>query len=55
LPSFFIKDGLEQGIEQGQKNKQIEIAKRLLDKKMEISTISEITGLTIQEIETLND
>lgn len=50
-----LKDGLEQGIEQGQKNKQIEIAKRLLDKKMEISTISEITGLTIQQIEKLND
>lgn len=49
------QNGLKDGLEQGQKNKQIEIAKKLLDKKMEISTISEITGLTIQEIEKLND
>lgn len=50
-----LKEGIKQGIEQGEKNKQIEIAKKLINKKMEISIISEITGLTIQEIENLNN
>lgn len=41
------------GIEQGSKQKEIEIAKNMLNKDMDIETISEITGLTKEKIETL--
>ena len=35
------------------KNKQIEIAKKMKEKKMDIEQIKEITGLTTQEIDIL--
>jgi hypothetical protein len=42
------KIGLERGLEQGAKNKQLEIAKSLLD-VLDIETISIKTGLSIEE------
>lgn len=45
-----IEQGLEQGIEQGMEQAKIEIAKSMLEKKMDINTISEITGLQIEKI-----
>ena len=45
--------GIEQGIEQGEKNKCIQIAKKMLEKKIDITVISEVTGLTKEEIENL--
>jgi predicted transposase/invertase (TIGR01784 family) len=47
-----MKEGLEQGIEQGEKRKAIEIAKNLSD-VLDAKTISLKTGLTIQEIESI--
>ena len=51
------KKGIEQGIEQGReeekKIRSIEIAKSMLKKEMEVSLISEITGLSIEEINNL--
>ena len=51
------KNGIEQGIEQGReeekKIRSIEIAKSMLKKEMEVSLISEITGLSIEEINNL--
>jgi len=47
------KKGLEQGFEQGSKNEKLEIAKNMLNKKMDMEIISEITGLTNDEIENL--
>ena len=51
------KLGLEQGLEQGQKlgeiNKEKEIAKKLKQKNITLEEISEITGLSIDEIEKL--
>lgn len=44
---------MKQGIEQGEKTKQIEIAKKLLKLKMPINKIIEITELSRQEIEKL--
>ncbi len=38
---------------EGSKQKEIEIAKNMLNKNMDINTISEITGLTKEEIESL--
>ncbi len=43
------KDGLKKGIEQG----KIEIAKKMKDKSMSISDISDLTGLTTDEIQRL--
>ena len=47
------KDGIEEGKSIGIKERTIEIAQNMLKKKMSIEDISEITGLTIQEIEKL--
>ena len=41
----------EEGIKTGEKNKQIEIAKIMLKKGMDIKLVAEITNLTIKEIE----
>ena len=45
--------GLEVGIEQGAQQKEIEIAKKMKQKNMTSEEISEITGLTKEEIEKL--
>ena len=42
--------GVAQGIEKGEFKRNIEIAKNLLIKKMNIQDIEEITGLTVKEI-----
>ena len=54
---LFREEGIELGIKQGEKKgvkkKQLEIAKKLLDKKMSVNEIAEITGLSKEEIEKL--
>ena len=45
-----MERGRKEGMEEGSKKEKIEIAKKMLDKKMDIAIISEITGLTIEEI-----
>ena len=45
--------GISKGIEQGSQNKQIEIAKNMLNLNMDVNLISNITGLSIEEIESL--
>ena len=54
-----LNQGLEKGITQGkqqgiEQNKQ-ENAKKMLELKMDLETISKITGLTIEEIESLRN
>lgn len=49
-----LEHGLEQGMEAGAKDKQIEIAKLMLEKNIETNIISELTGLTVDEISELN-
>ena len=51
----YIQKGFEQGIEQGIEQKNIEIAKKMLAKDTDINFISEITGLSIEEINKIND
>ncbi len=46
--------GIEKGIEKGEKNKAIEIAKNLLD-ILDDETISMKTGLTIEEVKALRE
>ena len=48
-----ISKGISEGILEGGKEKSIEIAKKMLQKKENILEISEYTGLTIEEIESL--
>jgi predicted transposase/invertase (TIGR01784 family) len=47
------KEGLEQGLEQGEKNKAIEIAKNLKASGMSLNDVSKFTGLSKEEIESL--
>ena len=49
-----LEEGIEQGIEQGRKAEKIEIARSLLD-QLPISAIAQATGLTIAEIEHLQN
>ena len=46
--------GREEGREEGAKKKSFDIAKRMLEKGIDIETISELTGLTEKEISELN-
>ena len=48
-----FKKGIADGIEQGEKNKSILIAKGMKNKNMDILLISELTGLTVDEINKL--
>ena len=48
-----IEQGLKQGIEQGQIKAKKEMAKLMLEKGLDISLISDCTGLSFQEIEML--
>ena len=43
-------NGHEKGYNEGLDQKTNEIAKKMLDKKLDITTIEEITGLTKEEI-----
>ena len=47
--------GREEGREEGEKKKSFDIAKRMLKKKIDIETISELTGLTAEEVSMLKD
>ena len=46
--------GREEGREEGSKQKSFDIARRMLQKGIDIETISELTGLTEKEISELN-
>ena len=45
--------GREEGREEGAKQKIFDIAKRMLEKGIDIETISELTGLTAEEVSRL--
>ena len=50
-----IEQGIERGIEQGERKSKIEIAKRLLEKEMNIDEIVEITELSYDEVSKLKE
>lgn len=50
---MYINMGKKEGREEGRKNRNIEIAQKLLKIKMPISQISEVTKLPKEEIEKL--
>ena len=47
------EQGISEGREEGEINKSIEIAKGMKNKNMDIKLISELTGLSIDKIESL--
>ena len=47
--------GYDFGLNDGKNKKSIEIAKNLLNKNMSIEDISDVTGLTIEEINNLRE
>ena len=47
------EEGFEQGTKQGSKEKELEIAKKMLEKGMDIQVISELTNLSKEEINEL--
>ena len=48
-----LKEAKEKGIEKGIEQEKIDIAKNMLSKNIDISVISECTGLSKEEIEKL--
>ena len=48
-----IAEGLEAGIAQGEKRTNLKIVRKMLEKKMDINLISELIGLTEEEIKSL--
>ena len=48
-----LEDGITQGIEEGSKQKEIEIAQAMLNEKLNMQLISRTTGLSVEEIEAL--
>ena len=48
-----LKEGKIEGLKEGEKNKSIEIAKNMLKKGYKIEDISELSGLTVDEIKLL--
>jgi predicted transposase/invertase (TIGR01784 family) len=48
-----VEEGKKQGIEEGSKEKQLEMAKKMLNKNEPIEKIIEFTGLTKEEIENI--
>ena len=50
-----LEDAKQEGKNIGIKEKEIEIAKKMLEKKMDIQDICEITGLTLQDIQLLEN
>ena len=45
-----IEQGIEQGVKQGSQQEKLKIAKILKNKKMDVSFIVEVTGLTKEQI-----
>ncbi len=48
-----LDEGIEKGIEKGRHEEALEIARNLRNKNISIDIITEVTGLTIEEIEAL--
>ena len=49
------KKGHAEGREEGAKQKSFDIAQRMLEKGIDIETISELTGLTAEEVSRLKE
>ena len=50
-----LKEGREKGRAEGVKQNSFDIAQRMLEKGIDIETISELTGLTAEEVSRLKE
>ena len=51
IGNYFLKEGMEKGIEKGDKNASLRIAKAMLVKRgMSIEDVCELTGLSADEV-----
>ena len=48
-----LEEATEAGIEKGSQGKALEIAKNMLNAKMDLDSIAKMTGLSMEEIEKL--
>ena len=48
-----MEAGLEAGLETGKKQSQIELLKKVIKKKLDINTISDLTDIPVEEINKL--
>ena len=48
-----MEAGLEAGLETGKKQNQIELLKKMIKKKLDINTISDLTDIPVEEINKL--
>ena len=48
-----LERGLEQGLEQGRNEERLQLIRKMVSRGMSPDLISEMTGLSIEEIETL--
>ena len=48
-----MEKGMEKGIEEGIRRQSVESAKKMVAKGVDVSLISELTGLTVEEISQL--
>jgi len=48
-----LQKGIEKGIEKGQKDREISIAKAMLEQNMDIALIVKVTGLCEKEVKKL--
>ncbi len=53
IEEYGFDKGMKKGREEGKYQKQVSIARKMLEKKMKIEEIAEITELTLEEIEKL--
>ena len=49
----YTREGYENGVEAGEKETKLDLAKKMIAKKMKLEDISEITGLSIDELKKL--
>lgn len=50
-----LQQGIKQGIQQGAQQQAIETAIRMIKRKLPVDDIAEFTGLTIEEIQKLQE
>ena len=48
-----IQQGIKEGVQQGMQKEKLQIAKKMLSKKIDLNIISQLTGLSIQELKNL--
>ena len=48
-----LEQGLEQGLERGRHEGQLELIRKMLSKGLPLEVVSDVTGLSVEELETL--